>query len=212
MVTASFIILDHSRMKNRNICRQNVMNNKVLIFSAPSGAGKSTIVNHLLEVFPSLEFSVSATSRAPRGEERNGREYYFLSAEEFASRVASGDFIEWEEVYSGSCYGTLKSELDRIWAEGHVVVFDIDVQGGLNIKKLFGEQALSVFIMPPSVDELRRRLEGRGTDTPEAIERRVSKAESEMAQADRYDKIIVNDSLDTALAEAEDTVREFIDK
>ncbi len=199
-------------MKNRNICRQNVMNNKVLIFSAPSGAGKSTIVNHLLEVFPSLEFSVSATSRAPRGEERNGREYYFLSAEEFASRVASGDFIEWEEVYSGSCYGTLKSELDRIWAEGHVVVFDIDVQGGLNIKKLFGEQALSVFIMPPSVDELRRRLEGRGTDTPEAIERRVAKAESEMAQADRYDKIIVNDSLDTALAEAEDTVRKFIDK
>ena len=159
------------------------MNNKVLIFSAPSGAGKSTIVNHLLEVFPSLEFSVSATSRAPRGDERNGREYYFLSAEEFASRVASGDFIEWEEVYSGSCYGTLKSELDRIWAEGHVVVFDIDVQGGLNIKKLFGEQALSVFIMPPSVDELRRRLEGRGTDTPEAIERRVAKAESEMAQA-----------------------------
>ncbi len=188
------------------------MNNKVLIFSAPSGAGKSTIVNHLLEVFPSLEFSVSATSRAPRGEERNGREYYFLSAEEFASRVASGDFIEWEEVYSGSCYGTLKSELDRIWAEGHVVVFDIDVQGGLNIKKLFGEQALSVFIMPPSVDELRRRLEGRGTDTPEAIERLVAKAESEMAQADRYDKIIVNDSLDTALAEAEDTVREFLDK
>lgn len=199
-------------MKNRNICRQNVMNNKVLIFSAPSGAGKSTIVNHLLEVFPSLEFSVSATSRAPRGDERNGREYYFLSAEEFASRVASGDFIEWEEVYSGSCYGTLKSELDRIWAEGHVVVFDIDVQGGLNIKKLFGERALSVFIMPPSVDELRRRLEGRGTDTPEDIERRVAKAESEMAQADRYDKIIVNDSLDTALAEAEDTVREFIDK
>lgn len=188
------------------------MNNKVLIFSAPSGAGKSTIVNHLLEVFPSLEFSVSATSRAPRGDERNGREYYFLSAEEFASRVASGDFIEWEEVYSGSCYGTLKSELDRIWAEGHVVVFDIDVQGGLNIKKLFGEQALSVFIMPPSVDELRRRLEGRGTDTPEAIERRVAKAESEMPQADRYDKIIVNDSLDTALAEAEDTVREFLDK
>ena len=199
-------------MKNRNICRQNVMNNKVLIFSAPSGAGKSTIVNHLLEVFPSLEFSVSATSRAPRGDERNGREYYFLSAEEFASRVASGDFIEWEEVYSGSCYGTLKSELDRIWAEGHVVVFDIDVQGGLNIKKLFGERALSVFIMPPSVDELRRRLEGRGTDTPEDIERRVAKAESEMAQADRYDKIIVNDSLDTALSEAEDTVREFIDK
>lgn len=186
------------------------MDKKVLIFSAPSGAGKSTIVNHMLEVFPSLEFSVSATSRAPRGEERDGREYYFLSAEEFASRVAAGDFIEWEEVYSGSCYGTLKSELDRIWAEGHTVVFDIDVQGGLNVKRLLGQNALSVFIMPPSVDELRRRLEGRGTDTPEAIERRVAKAESEMAQADRYDKVIVNDSLDVALAEAETTVREFL--
>ncbi len=181
-----------------------------MIFSAPSGAGKSTIVNHLLKVFPSLEFSVSATSRAPRGEERDGREYYFLSAGEFASRVASGDFIEWEEVYSGSCYGTLKSELDRIWAEGHVVVFDIDVRGGLNVKRLLGSQALSVFIMPPSVEELRRRLYGRGTDTPEAIERRVAKAESEMAQADSYDRIIVNDSLDAALAEAEAVVREFL--
>ncbi|MDE6482599.1 MAG: guanylate kinase [Rikenellaceae bacterium] len=190
--------------------KRTVMDKKVLIFSAPSGAGKSTIVNHLLKVFPSLEFSVSATSRAPRGEERDGREYYFLSAGEFASRVASGDFIEWEEVYSGSCYGTLKSELDRIWAEGHVVVFDIDVRGGLNVKRLLGSQALSVFIMPPSVEELRRRLYGRGTDTPEAIERRVAKAESEMAQADSYDRIIVNDSLDAALAEAEAVVREFL--
>lgn len=190
--------------------KRTVMDKKVLIFSAPSGAGKSTIVNHLLKVFPSLEFSVSATSRAPRGEERDGREYYFLSAGEFASRVASGDFIEWEEVYSGSCYGTLKSELDRIWAEGHVVVFDIDVRGGLNVKRLLGSQALSVFIMPPSVEELRRRLYGRGTDTPEAIERRVAKAESEMAQAESYDRIIVNDSLDAALAEAEAVVREFL--
>lgn len=190
--------------------KRTVMDKKVLIFSAPSGAGKSTIVNHLLKVFPSLEFSVSATSRAPRGEERDGREYYFLSAGEFASRVASGDFIEWEEVYSGSCYGTLKSELDRIWAEGHVVVFDIDVRGGLNVKRLLGSQALSVFIMPPSVEELRRRLYGRGTDTPEAIERRVAKAESEMAQADSYDRVIVNDSLDAALAEAEAVVREFL--
>ena len=188
---------------------KQIMDKKVLIFSAPSGAGKSTIVNHLLGLFPSLEFSVSATSRAPRGQERHGREYYFLSAEEFASRVASGDFIEWEEVYSGSCYGTLGSELDRIWSKGHIVVFDIDVKGGLNIKRLFGERALSVFIMPPSVEELRRRLEGRGTDTPEAIERRVAKAESEMALADSYDRVIVNDSLEKALTEAEAIVEEF---
>lgn len=188
------------------------MDKKVLIFSAPSGAGKSTIVNRLLEVFPSLEFSVSATSRAPRGEERDGREYYFLSSEEFASRVATGDFIEWEEVYSGSCYGTLKSELERIWAEGHVVVFDIDVRGGLNVKKLLGDRALSVFIMPPSVAELRRRLEGRGTDSAEAIERRVAKADSEMALAHRYDRIVVNDSLDAALVEAEAIVRGFLER
>ena len=188
---------------------KQIMDKKVLIFSAPSGAGKSTIVNHLLGLFPSLEFSVSATSRAPRGQERHGREYYFLSAEEFASRVASGDFIEWEEVYSGSCYGTLGSELDRIWSKGHIVVFDIDVKGGLNIKRLFGARALSVFIMPPSVEELRRRLEGRGTDTPEAIERRVAKAESEMALADSYDRVIVNDSLEKALTEAEAIVEEF---
>ena len=188
---------------------KQIMDKKVLIFSAPSGAGKSTIVNHLLGLFPSLEFSVSATSRAPRGQERHGREYYFLSAEEFASRVASGDFIEWEEVYSGSCYGTLGSELDRIWSKGHIVVFDIDVKGGLNIKRLFGERALSVFIMPPSVEELRRRLEGRGTDTPEAIERRVAKAGSEMALADSYDRVIVNDSLEKALTEAEAIEEEF---
>ena len=183
---------------------------KVLIFSAPSGAGKSTIVNHLLGLFPQLEFSVSATSRAPRGDEQDGREYYFLSAEEFARRVDAGDFLEWEEVYKGSRYGTLRSELDRIWSKGNVATFDIDVKGGLNIKRLLGDKAMSVFIMPPSVEELRRRLEKRGTDTGEAIDKRVAKAESEISFAQYYDKVIVNDSLDKTLAEAEEAVGTFI--
>ncbi|MDE7134335.1 MAG: guanylate kinase [Rikenellaceae bacterium] len=184
--------------------------NKVVIFSAPSGAGKSTIVNRLLELFPQLEFSVSATSRAPRGDEQEGREYYFLSAEEFARRVDSGDFLEWEEVYSGSRYGTLRSELERIWHKGNVATFDIDVKGGLNIKRLLGQRAMSVFIMPPSIDELRRRLERRGTDTPESIDKRVAKAESEISFASHYDKVIVNDNLDQALAEAAEAVGSFI--
>lgn len=183
---------------------------KVLIFSAPSGSGKTTIVKHLLKRFPELEFSISATSRAPRGEERDGVDYYFMDRAEFMARVEEGEFLEWEEVYAGTCYGTLRAEIDRIWDQGHVVVFDVDVVGGLNIKKLFGEQALSIFIMPPSVAVLRARLEGRGTDAPEAIERRLAKAEQEIAYAERFDRVIVNDDLETAYDEATQVVGDFL--
>ena len=154
---------------------------KVVIFSAPSGAGKSTIIGRLLEKFPRLEFSISCTSRPPRGKEVHGREYYFLSNDEFKARAGAGEFVEWEEVYPGTCYGTLRSEVDRIWEKGSVIVFDVDVKGGVNLKKTFGASALSVFIMPPSVEELRRRLVGRGTDSAETIEKRVAKAEQEQA-------------------------------
>lgn len=187
------------------------MSNKVIIFSAPSGAGKSTIVNHLLGLHPEFEFSISATSRAPRGEEQNGREYYFFSADEFRQMIAEDKFVEYEEVYSGSFYGTLKSEVERIWAKGHIIVFDIDVQGGVNLKRIFGDQALSIFIQAPSVEVLRERLIGRATDTMEAIEKRVAKATSEMEfAAGKFDYVLINDDLNTALKEAEKVVNEFI--
>ncbi len=185
-------------------------NGKIIIFSAPSGSGKSTLIGHLLERFPQLEFSISATSRAPRGSEVNGKEYYFLSNEEFKNKVAAGEFVEWEEVYAGTCYGTLRSELKRIWDKGHVIVFDVDVKGGVNLKKIFGDDALSIFIMPPSVEELRRRLEKRGTDTPETIAKRVAKAEEEITYAPLFDKIVVNDSLETAIADATRITESFI--
>ena len=185
-------------------------NGKIIIFSAPSGAGKSTLIGHLLERFPQLEFSISATSRAPRGSEVNGKEYYFLSNEEFKNKVAAGEFVEWEEVYAGTCYGTLRSELERIWNKGHVIVFDVDVKGGVNLKKIFGDDALSIFIMPPSVEELRRRLEKRGTDAPETIAKRVAKAEEEITYAPLFDKIVVNDSLETAIADAIRMTESFI--
>ena len=185
---------------------------KVIIFSAPSGAGKSTIVNHLLNEDLGLEFSISATSRAPRGKEKHGKEYYFFSQEEFQKRIDAGEFLEWEEVYPGCFYGTLKRELERIWAKGHTVVFDVDVVGGLNIKKTFGKDALSVFIEAPSIEELRRRLVGRATDDPEKIEQRVAKAEYEMGFAGQFDTIVVNDDLNTALADAERKVRAFLNE
>ena len=189
------------------------MNNKVVIFSAPSGAGKSTIVNHLLGIHPELEFSISATSRAPRGQEQHGKEYYFFSADEFRQMIAEDKFVEYEEVYAGSFYGTLKSEVDRIWAKGHTIIFDIDVQGGVNLKKFFGEKALSVFIQAPSVEILRERLVGRGTDTEEAIERRVAKAASEMEFAEgKFDYVLINDDLQTAKAEAEKVIGDFLRK
>ena len=189
------------------------MNKKVIIFSAPSGAGKSTIVNHLLGKYPELEFSISATSRAPRGQEKHGIEYYFFSSDEFRKLIAEDSFVEYEEVYAGSFYGTLKSEVDRIWAKGHTIIFDIDVQGGVNLKKFFGDKSLSVFIQAPSVEVLRERLVGRGTDTEEAIERRVAKAASEMEFADgKFDYVLINDDLQTAKAEAEKVVGDFLSK
>lgn len=184
--------------------------NKVIIFSAPSGSGKSTIINRLLKKFNNFEFSISATSRAPRGEERDGIDYYFLSNEEFKTRVENGAFLEYEEVYQGTCYGTLKSELERIWAKGNVVIFDVDVVGGVNIKNLIGNEALSLFIMPPSIDTLRQRLNSRATDSAEAIEKRVAKAETEISYSSKFDKIVVNDSLETAVDEIEKIIEKFL--
>ena len=189
------------------------MENKVIIFSAPSGAGKSTIVNHLLQLHPELEFSISATSRAPRGNERHGTEYYFFTSDQFRAMIAEDKFVEYEEVYPGSFYGTLKSEVERIWAKGHAIVFDIDVQGGVNLKRIFGDKALSVFIQAPSVEVLRKRLVGRGTDTDEAIESRVAKAASEMEFAKgKFDYVLINDNLQSALSEAEDTIARFLNR
>ena len=189
------------------------MDNKVVIFSAPSGAGKSTIVNHLLGLHPELEFSISATSRAPRGQEQHGVEYYFYTADEFRQMISEDKFVEYEEVYPGSFYGTLRSEVERIWAKGNAIVFDIDVQGGVNLKRIFGEQAFSVFIQAPSVETLRHRLIGRGTDSEEAIEKRVAKAASEMQfAAGKFDYVLVNDDLQTALTEAEGIIDDFMKK
>ncbi len=191
--------------------KSSEMGNKVIIFSAPSGAGKSTIVNHLLGLHPELEFSISATSRAPRGQEQHGVEYYFYSTDEFRQMIADDKFVEYEEVYAGSYYGTLKSEVERIWAKGHVIIFDIDVQGGVNLKRIFGDKAFSVFIQAPSVEVLRERLIGRGTDSAEAIERRVAKAASEMEfAAGKFDYVLVNDDLATSKAEAERILDEFL--
>ena len=185
---------------------------KLIIFSAPSGAGKSTIVRHMLAQDLNLRFSISATSRLPRGEEKNGVEYFFLTLEEFKNRMAQGDFLEYEEVYPDKFYGTLKSEVDRILAEGKNVVFDIDCIGGLNVKKIYGDRALSIFVMPPSVQALRERLEKRGTDSPEIIEGRLAKAEYEMSHASRFDLIILNDDFDRAKKVAYQAIKAFIEK
>ena len=186
------------------------MGNKVLIFSAPSGSGKSTIVNHILGLHPEIEFSVSATSRLPRGAEKDGVEYFFYSADVFRLLVRDDKFVEFEEVYPDRFYGTLKAEVNRIWARSHVIIFDVDVKGGVNLKKYFGDQALSVFIQAPSVEVLRERLVKRGTDSAEDIEKRVAKAAEEMTYAPKFDRILVNDDLATALAEAENMVDTFL--
>lgn len=184
---------------------------KLFVFSAPSGSGKTTIVRHLLaqERF-NLKFSISATSRAARGEEKDGVDYYFISREEFIQKIKSEEFLEWEEVYTENFYGTLKTEVERIWAEGKHVIFDIDVAGGLRIKKKFPEETLAVFVKPPSVDELKRRLKERKTESEDKINMRIAKASVELATAPQFDTIIKNYDLNTALQEAEDLVSDFI--
>jgi guanylate kinase len=186
------------------------MQGKLIIFSAPSGAGKTTLVRNLLSSGLPLSFSVSATSRSPREGEINGREYYFLSGHEFRDKIEKGDFLEWEEVYPGMFYGTLLSELNRIWNEGKHVVFDVDVVGGLNIKKKFPKNSLSVFVMPPSLEVLEGRLIDRNTETPESLEKRISKARLELSFSQQFDAIIVNDHLDTSFRESLSLVQEFL--
>lgn len=186
------------------------MAGKLIIFSAPSGSGKSTIINYLLTQNLNLTFSISATSRAPRGTEQNGVEYFFLTPEEFKQRIANNEFLEYEEVYKDRFYGTLKAQVEKQLAAGQNVIFDVDVVGGCNIKKFYGDRALSVFIQPPSIEELRKRLTGRGTDAPEVIESRLAKATFELGYADKFDVVIVNDDLEKAKAEALQTIRHFL--
>ena len=183
---------------------------KVIIFSAPSGSGKTTIVHKLLKKYPQFEFSISATSRAPRGQEVDGVDYYFLTEEEFLRRIEADAFVEWEAVYAGTHYGTLRSEVDRIWGKGNIIVFDVDVVGGINLKRIFGDKACSIFIMPPSVEELERRLVGRGTDAPEVIAKRVAKAGQEIERAPEFDHIVVNDVLEEAVARTCELIDAFI--
>ncbi len=185
---------------------------KLIIVSAPSGSGKSTIVQWLMQQHPELRlyFSISCTSRAPRGTEQNGVEYFFLTPEEFKEKIAADEFLEYEEVYENRFYGTLKAQVERQREQGQNVVFDVDVKGGVNIKHHYGDEALSLFIQPPSVEELRRRLTGRGTDTAEAIEQRLAKAEYELTFAPQFDRIIINDDLETAKEETLQTLNDFL--
>lgn len=183
---------------------------KLVIFSAPSGSGKTTIVRELLKRFDCFEFSISATSRSPRGQERDGVDYYFLTNEEFSQRVERDEFVEWEEVYAGTCYGTLKSEMERIWSKGNVILFDVDVMGGINLKRLFGDDACSIFIMPPSIEELERRLRGRDTDAEEVILKRIGKAEFELSKSVEFDYTVVNDDLQVATNEVAEIIENFL--
>ena len=185
---------------------------KLIIFSAPSGAGKSTLVQHLLGCGFNMEFSISATSRAPRGSEKNGVDYYFLTPEKFRQKIDTKEFLECEEVYQNCYYGTLRSEIERITSQGKNIVFDVDVVGGLNIKENYDDRALALFIAPPSIDVLHERLQKRGTDSAEMIERRIGKADFEMTFAPKFDLVIVNDDLEKAKEEAEKAIREFLSK
>lgn len=185
---------------------------KLIIFSAPSGAGKTTIVQYLLKKIPELEFSVSACSRPIRKDETHGVDYYFMSVDEFKQKIKNGEFAEWEEVYKDNFYGTLKAEIERIWNKGKHIIFDMDVVGGLNLKKQFGEKALAIFVMPPSIEHLDRRLRLRETETNESIARRIGKAENELKTAKQFDKIILNDTLEHAFEESEKVVRDFLSK
>lgn len=188
------------------------MKGKLIIVCAPSGSGKTTIVRAILQELPLLEFSVSACSRLPREGEVHGKDYYFFSEEEFINKIDKGEFLEWEEVYPGSFYGTLHSEVERIWGKGNHVIFDVDVIGGLNIKKQYSDNSLAIFIMPPSVEELKNRLAGRGTETPESLEKRISKAEYELGFSDQFDKQIVNDDLQTAIDQTRKAITDFLQK
>ncbi|MCA1761395.1 MAG: guanylate kinase [Cryomorphaceae bacterium] len=184
---------------------------RCLIFSAPSGSGKTTMVRHLLRKFPDLSFSVSATSREPRMGETPGKDYIFLSAQEFREKIKAGEFLEWEEVYPNRFYGTLKSEVRRVWAEGKHVVFDVDVEGGVSLKEIFGAKALAVFVQAPSVAILEQRLRARSTESEESIRARLGKAEKELAYASKFDTVLINDNLDEALERVEQLTREFLD-
>lgn len=186
------------------------MQGKLIIFSAPSGAGKTTIVRHLLTKFPQLSFSISATTRELRGNEKHQNDYYFISKEEFLHKVAHQEFVEFEEVYNGTFYGTLRSEIERIWNEGKHVIFDIDVEGGLRLKRKYEDDALAIFVQPPSLDVLKERLTGRGTDSEEKLQERFAKAEKELQYADKFDVVLKNFDLDTACAEAEQLVGDFL--
>ncbi|MBD5370798.1 MAG: guanylate kinase [Bacteroides sp.] len=189
------------------------MNGKVIILSAPSGTGKSTIISRIIgDPELRLGFSISATSRQPRGNERDGREYYFITSDEFSARVAKGDFVEWEEVYPGTCYGTLRSEVERVTDDGHNLIMDIDVKGGVNVKKAYGDNAISIFILPPSLDELENRLRGRATDPEDRILKRLAKARYELGFAPQYDCRVVNDDIDRAASEVACIIRNFISK
>jgi len=183
---------------------------KLIIFSAPSGAGKTTIVKHLLKKFPNLSFSISATTRELRGTEQHENDYYFITKEDFLHRVARQEFVEFEEVYSGTFYGTLRSEIERIWNEGKHVIFDIDVEGGLRLKRKYEDDALAIFVQPPSLEVLKERLGGRGTDSEEKLQERYIKAEKELKYADKFDVILKNFELETACKEAEELVQNFI--
>ncbi len=186
------------------------MNKKIIIITAPSGSGKTSIARYLLEQFPLLEFSISATTRAPRGEEVNGREYYFFSLEEFEQKISEGAFLEWEMVYKDKYYGTLKSEIDRMWQQGKTPLLDIDVHGAMHVQKMFPGNCLSIFIQAPSFEALRKRLESRGTETPESLEARLNKAAHEKQYKEQFDAVIVNDVLDKAQKETEALVKDFL--
>jgi guanylate kinase len=187
------------------------MPGKLIILTAPSGSGKTSITKFLLNKYPQLAFSISAATRNPRGKELHGVDYYFMDVDEFQKHIQQNDFIEWEMVYEGKYYGTLKSEIDRIWAEKRTPVLDIDVQGAIHIKKQFPENTLSLFVEPPSVDVLRKRLESRGTETPESLQARISKASYELTFKDEFDHVILNDELEKACAQTEKLIREFLD-
>ena len=188
------------------------MQGKVIIVSAPSGAGKTSIVRHLLEQVPDLKFSISATTRPKRDYEIDGKDYYFLTPEQFKERLANDEFLEWQEVYTDQFYGSLKSEVERIWSNGQAVIFDVDVLGGLNIKKFYGDEALSVFIEPPTMEELENRLKNRGTENDASLKKRLAKAEYELSFARQFDRIVLNDDLKTAQQEMIDLVRDFLEE